>query len=447
MATTTTSSNKKKSRLGAVVRTFSIAELRGKILFTLFIIVIYRLGAHIPVPGTDFEVLRELDSDAARNSGTVQFINLFSGGALTRFSLFALGILPYITASIIIQLLGVVIPKLDEWRKEGASGQKKLTQTTRYVALILATIQAAGLAFTINRDNGQSLGFPPLSAQIFPQWNVGIVLLVVGTLVAGTALVMWMGELIGVRGIGQGMSLIVFANVVAGMPGQGASIYADAGPLWFALIIAALVGIVALLICMEQGQRRIPVQFAKRMIGRKQTAGGNTYIPLKVNMAGVVPVIFASSVLYLPTILQSIVQNDAFQKFIDQNFNDPTAPLRILVEGMLILGFAYFFNAIQFDPNQQAEIIRQQGGYIPGVRPGPQTERYLTKVMNRITLPGALVIAFIAVAIPVMLKWVGVQGNYFAGTTMLIAVGVALETMKQINSQLTMRNYEGFLRQ
>jgi preprotein translocase subunit SecY len=231
------------------------------------------------------------------------------------------------------------------------------------------------------------------------------------------------------------------------MPGQGASIFADAGPLWFAFIIICLVAIVALLICMEQGQRRIPVQFAKRMIGRKQTAGGNTYIPLKVNMAGIVPVIFASSVLYLPTILQSLVQNDGFQQFIDQNFNDPTAPLRILIEGILIVGFAYFFNAIQFDPNQQAEIIRQQGGYVPGVRPGPQTERYLTKVMNRITLPGAIVIAFIAVAIPVLLKLVGVQGNYFAGTTMLIAVGVALETMKQINSQLTMRNYEGFLRQ
>ncbi|MDQ1403756.1 MAG: preprotein translocase subunit SecY [Actinomycetota bacterium] len=427
------------------VKRFKVPDLRNKIFFTLAIIVLYRLGAQIPVPGIDFSAVQRLE-EAAKAGGVLGFLNLFSGGALTRFAVFGLGIMPYITAEIILQLLVVVIPKLEEWREQGAVGQKKLTQTARYMTLALALMQSTGLAFVFHNGGQGLLGNSGLAnVDILPNFTLPRVMLVVLSMTAGTVFVMWLGELITQRGIGQGMSLLIMANVVSGMPAGGSAILAEGGGFKFGIIIALTLVLLVGIIFVEQGQRRIPVQFAKRVVGRRMYGGQSTYIPLKVNQAGVIPIIFASSVLYFPSLLSNVVPWVAVRSFINNHLVQPTSLYYISIYGLLIIGFTYFYNAIQFDPHQQADIIRKQGGYIPGIRPGPPTERHLQGILTRITLPGSLFLAFIALLPSLFLVTQHINRYPFAGTTLLIAVGVALETMKQIDSQLTMRNYEGFL--
>lgn len=422
---------------------FKVKELRGKVLFTLFIIALYQLGSYIPVPGIDLAAVQKLQQQA-HSGGVLGFLNLFSGGALTRFAVFGLGIMPYITSSIIIQLLGVVIPKLEQWKEQGPVGEKKITQTTRYLTIALAIVQGTGLAFVFHGGAQGFLGAGS-TVDLIPTFTAPRVALIVLTLTTGTAFVMWLAEVITQRGIGQGMSILIFANVVAGIPASGAAVQAQGGNIKFGLIILLALALLAAIVFVEQGQRRIPVQFAKRVVGRKMYGGQSTYIPLKVNQAGVIPIIFASSVLYFPVLLSNIVPSTGLRSFINSNLQ-PTSILYLALYGLMIIAFTYFYTAITFDPRQQADIIRKQGGYIPGIRPGLSTERYLGGILNRITLPGSIFLASVALLPALALSAWGVTQYPFAGTTLLIAVGVALETMKQIDSQLTMRNYEGFLK-
>ena len=437
--------------LSSVRNVFRIPDLRGKILFTLLMIALYRIGAYIPAPGIDLDAVAELKRQADQGAGVLGFLQLFSGGALTQFAIFALGIMPYITASIIMQILTVVIPKLEEWQQMGAVGQRKITQWTRYLAVAIALLQSTGLAFLFHNGGGGLLGGGnSLGIDVLPNFTPFRVILVVLTLTAGTALLMWLSELISQRGIGNGMSLMIFASVVSTFPAAGAQLNAEKGSaLLIVLLLLAVVLLVAI-VFIEQGQRRIPVQFAKRVVGRRMYGGQSTYIPLKVNQSGVIPIIFASSVLYLPILFTNVLPAEGYGRSIQGWVNDylvqPDSVVYVVVYGLLIIGFAYFYTAIAFDPAQQAENIRKQGGFIPGIRPGPQTERYLAKILSRITLPGALFIAFIALLPSILLATADVENFPFAGTSLLIAVGVALETMKQIDSQLMMRNYEGFLK-
>ncbi|MGQ0830461.1 MAG: preprotein translocase subunit SecY [Microthrixaceae bacterium] len=438
--------------LSSVRNTFRVPDLRGKIFFTLVMIAVYRIGAFLPAPGIDLDAVQELKRQADQGGGVVGFLQLFSGQALTQFALFALGIMPYITSSIIMQILTVVIPKLEEWQQMGAVGQRKITQWTRYLAVSIALLQATGLAFLFHNGGGGLLGGNgnTTGLDVLPNFTPFRVIIVVLTLTAGTALLMWMGELISQRGIGNGMSLLIFASVVSSFPGAGARLNAEKGtPLLLMLLFLAIVLLVGI-VFIEQGQRRVPVQFAKRVVGRRMYGGQSTYIPLKVNQSGVIPIIFASSVLYLPILLTNVLPprgwGASVQRWVTNNLVQPDSIFYVLSYGLLIIGFAYFYTAIAFDPAQQAENIRKQGGFIPGIRPGPQTERYLGRILSRITLPGALFVAFIALLPSLLLAFADVRNFPFAGTSILIAVGVALETMKQIDSQLMMRNYEGFLK-
>ncbi len=429
---------------------FRVRDLRNKILFTFLMILIYRFGAHVPVPGIDITVLKTI-REQAEQGGLLSLLSLFSGGALTQFAVFALGIMPYITSSIIMQILAVVIPKLEQWQEQGAVGQRKITQWTRYVTIGIAVMQATGFTYLFH-NGGSGFGQANSTGQdLIPDFNVWKVLLIVLTLTAGTALLMWIGELITQRGIGNGMSLLIFASVVSTLPSQGSNIKASGG--WGALImtLAAFLLILVAIVFVEQGQRRIPVQFAKRVVGRRTYGGQSTYIPLKVNQAGVIPIIFASSVLYLPQLIAGLLPEDGWgqnvRKFIEDHVQKPNDPVHLIIFGLLIIGFAYFYTAITFDPAKQADTLRKQGGFIPGIRPGPQTEAYLAKVLSRITLPGALFITAVALVPPLLLaSFLPAIAVSFSGISILIAVGVALETMKQIDSQLMMRNYEGFLK-
>jgi preprotein translocase subunit SecY len=428
--------------LSSLKNIFKVVDLRNKILFTLFVILLYRLGSNITVPGIDFTAVQDLQRQADEG-GVLGFLNLFSGGALTQMAVFALGIMPYITSSIIMQLLAVVIPRIEQWQKQGAVGQKKITQWTRYMTVGLAVLQATGITYQFNNGllaEGTDTGIPLVTT-----FDVPHVALIVLTITAGTAVVMWMGELITQRGIGNGMSILIFANVVSRMPAQVGNIGAEKGNLALTLFMILAIGMIVAIVFVEQGQRRIPVQFAKRVVGRRMYGGQSTYIPLKVNQAGVIPIIFASSVLYFPVLLSNIIQWEVVIDFINKYLVQQDNIVYILTYGLLIVFFTYFYTAITFNPQQQADIIRKQGGFIPGIRPGPPTERYLATILNRITLPGSLFLAAIALVPNILLSLYGVQQFPFGGTTILIAVGVALETMKQIDSQLMMRNYEGFL--
>lgn len=431
--------------IGSLKNVMKIPDLRGKVLFTLLIIAVYRLGTRIPVPGIDFAAVQEL-TNAAKNSdgGILPFLQLFSGGALTNFAVFGLGIMPYITSSIIIQLLTVVIPKLEKWRNEGVTGQKKITQTTRYLTLVLAVMQATGITVALH-NNSASLGVST-NRPLLVQFDIPHVLLVVLTMTTGTALVMWLGELITQRGIGQGMSILIFANVVSTMPGGFLAVQStDNGNFKFGAIVLISVILLVAIVFIEQGQRRIPVQFAKRVVGRRQYGGQSTYIPLKVNQSGVIPIIFASSVLAFP-IMVATVFPVGVQTWVTNNLAQPDSLAYIGFYGVLIVAFAYFYTRIAFDPVKQADILRKQGGYVPGIRPGAPTERHFAGILNRITLPGSIWLAAIALIPSIALALWNINNYPFAGTTLLIAVGVALETMKQVDSQLTMRNYEGFLK-
>jgi preprotein translocase subunit SecY len=437
------------SGLSRLRNMFRVPDLRNKVFFTIFIIFIFRIGSYIPVPYVDFHALAQLKKNAP--TGAIGFLDLFSGGALTGAAVFALGIMPYITSSIIMQLLGVVIPKLEEWQNEGQTGQKKITQWTRYLTVALALMQSTALVFVLKSGKGGLLG------QSFAQLPAGLVLihsftafkagLIILTWTAGTALVMWLGELITQRGIGNGMSILIFTSVVSRLPFQGGSVLTEAGPFKFTVIIIIALFMILGIVAVESGQRRIPVQFAKRVVGRRMYGGQSTYIPLKVNQSGVIPVIFASSLLSFPAILATVLPWNGAKTWINNNLvgQNTLSWFYIAAYGTLILFFAYFYTAIAFNPAQQADIIRKQGGFIPGIRPGPPTERYLAKVLNRITLPGALFLMVIALIPMFVLKFWNITQFPFGGTSILITVGVMLETMKQLDSQLMMRNYEGFL--
>ncbi len=428
--------------LSAFVSAFKIPDLRKKILFTLLIIAVYRLGAHIPTPGIDVDAAQRFAAGAS--GGVFQFINLFSGGALTQMAIFALGIMPYITSSIIMQLLTVVIPKLEAWSKEGETGQKKITQWTRYLTVVLALLQSTGLAFIFHR--GQITDARGQPVDLIPNFNAPRVGLIVLSLTAGTALIMWLGELITQRGIGNGMSILIFASIVSTLPSEGNGILAQKGLPTFLVIVAIGLLIIVAIVIMEQGQRRIPVQYAKRVVGRRMYGGSSTYIPLKVNQAGVIPIIFASSVLYIPTLLQNVVQHDGIQQFISNNLVNSRSMTYMLLYGIMVVFFAYFYTAISFNPVDVADNMKKYGGFVPGIRPGRQTAEYLDRILTRITLPGALFIAAIALLPSVFLATQNIQNLPFGGTSILITVGVTLETMKQIESQLMMRHYEGFLK-
>ncbi len=427
---------------------FKIPDLRVKILFTLAMFGVYRLGATIPVPGIDLEAV-ELFQTQQQAGGIYGLLNLFSGGALESFSLFALGIIPYITASIIMQLLTVVIPKLQALQDEGESGRKVITQWTRYLTVILALIQSTGFTylFHVGRFTG--------GIDLIPNYTPGRVVLIVLTMTAGTAMVMWLGELITQRGVGNGMSLIIFVSILSQFPfvfGQiwTQTVRADL-PIRFVVIVAIFLAMIVAIIYVDQAQRRIPIQFAKRVRGRRVMGGQSTYIPLKVNTAGVIPVIFATSVMLIPSLIITAIPSNAgwiqdVYRWIDENLggSGTVSWWYILILFTLIIFFTYFYTAIQFDPEKQAEMIQRQGGFVPGVRPGRQTAKHLSFILNRITLPGSIFLALIAI-LPAIAGAVWGINIAFSGVSILIVVGVALETMKQIESQLTMRNYEGIL--
>jgi preprotein translocase subunit SecY len=427
--------------LSAFRNALKIPELRGKILFTVAIIAVYRLGSHLPVPGVDFDAVQQfLENPGSKDPNSAfTLINLFSGGALTQFAIFALGIMPYITSSIIMQLLQVVIPRLEQLQKEGESGRKKIQQYTRYVTVFLALLQSASIV-----QLAHNRGILPLD--IFPGLTPGRFALAVLTLTAGTALIMWLGELITQRGIGNGMSILIFTAIVAALPSEGANILRVNKAFMFGLVCFLGLLIIVAVIFVEQAQRRIPVTYAKRMVGRRMYGGQSTYIPLKVNQAGVIPIIFASSLLYIPVLLSSIVNKQWLTDITDRFARNGSHPLYIISYFVLIIFFAYFYNSIAFNPVDTADNMKKYGGFIPGIRPGRQTAEYLNHILTRITLPGALFLGAVAILPFIALAAGNVQQFPFGGTAILITVGVGLETMKQIESQLLMRNYEGFLR-
>jgi preprotein translocase subunit SecY len=431
---------------------FTVADLRSKVLFTLFIFAIYRIGVSLRAPGVDAQAVSQL-REASRSQGALGFLNLFSGGAFGSFSIFALGIMPYITASIIMQVLTVVIPKLEQWQQEGAVGQRKITQWTRYVAVAIATLQAAGLTFIFGQGNGSAFfgAAATVPDVVLLDPFMPRALIVIPSLVAGTTFLMWLGELISQRGIGNGMSMMIFVSVVSDLPYSYYSLLQGKKTFVFIVLVALSLLILAAVVRVELGQRRIPVQFAKRVVGRRQFGGQSTYIPLKVNQSGVIPIIFASSVLLLPVLVSNMLGSaegwrGSIARFVDRYLINSQNMLYITILFGMIIAFAYFYNSIAFDPIRQADQLRKQGGFVPGIRPGPQTEAFLGKTVNRITLPGALFVAFIAI-LPYLVLWIGgVRSFPFAGTTVLIAVGVALELMRQIDSQLMQRDYQGFLK-
>ena len=407
-----------------------VPELRKRVLFTALILALYRLGSWIPAPGVDSARIKDFFS--GQGGTLLGFLNIFSGGALSQFSLFALGIMPYVTASIILQLLTVVIPKLEQLQKEGEAGYAKINQYTRYLTVALAAAQATGYAYLFEKQGALTS-------------NTGRLVLIIITLTAGTTLLMYMGELITKRGIGNGISLLIFASILTSAP-AGISAWYNGGPmekLFFPLIA---LGIVVSVVYIQEGQRRIPIQYAKRMIGRKMTSGESTYMPLRVNMAGVIPIIFAAALLALPQTIGSFAPNT--QTFINQHFA-PSSWTYILVETALIVIFTFFYTAVQFNPVDQADNLRKHGGYIPGIRPGPPTAQYLDRVLTRLTLPGSLFLAAVAVLPSIFIKYGGFSqatSRALGGTSVLIVVGVALDTMRQMESQMMMRSYEGFLK-
>jgi preprotein translocase subunit SecY len=407
-----------------------VPELRRRVLFTAAMLAIYRLGSWIPAPGVDPDQIEQFFEG---QGGTILgLLDLFSGGALSQFSLFALGIMPYVTASIIIQLMTVVIPKLGELQREGEAGYAKITQYTRYLTVALAAAQATGYAFLFRSTDALNAGS-------------GEVVLIVVSLTAGTVLLMWIGELITKRGIGNGISILIFASILVGAP-IGIAAWWNGGPmekLFFPLIA---VGITAAVVFVQEGQRRIPIQYAKRMVGRKMTAGGSTYLPLRVNMAGVIPIIFAAALLAFPPTMAQYFP--ATRDFVNDYFQ-PNDWIYLLFQGFLIVVFTYFYTAVQFNPVDQADNLRKYGGYIPGIRPGPPTAQYLDRVLSRLTLPGSLFLALVATLPSLFIAYGGfsqASAGALGGTTVLIAVGVALDTMRQMESQMMMRSYEGFLK-
>ncbi|NQW71179.1 MAG: preprotein translocase subunit SecY [Actinobacteria bacterium] len=429
------------SAFGAALRT---PDLRKKILFTLGLLAIFRFGSVLPTPGVDYAAIQRC-IDVVEGNSIYALINLFSGGALLQLSVFALGIMPYITASIILQLLTVVIPRLETLKKDGQAGQAKITQYTRFLTIGLAILQSTAI-LSLARTPGAL--FSGCNETIIPDQGVWIILVMVIVMTAGTAVVMWFGELITERGIGNGMSLLIFTSIIASVPAQFASIWGSKGPLIFAMTLAVGLVVIALVVFVEQAQRRIPVQYAKRMVGRRMYGGTSTYIPLKVNMAGVIPVIFASSLLFLPTLFVQLTgSTEAWSVWIQQNFGTGTGNWYLAFYFLLIVFFCYFYVSITFNPVEVADNMKKYGGFIPGIRAGKPTADYLDYVLTRLTAPGSIYLGLIAVVPVFAFGFLDVSSNFiFGGTSLLIMVGVGLDTVKQIESQLQQRNYEGFLR-
>jgi preprotein translocase subunit SecY len=416
--------------LSWLANAWRVPELRRRVLFTAAILSAYRLGSWMPAPGVDSQAIQDYFN--GQGGGVLNLLNLFSGSALSRFSIFALGIMPYVTASIILQLLTVVIPKLEMLQKEGESGMAKINQYTRYLTVALAAAQSAGYAYLFQRQGALHS-------------NSGRIVLIVITLTAGTTLLMWMGEMITKRGIGNGISLLIFASILTSAP-AGVNAWINGGPMEKLFFPLVALGIVVAVVFIQEGQRRIPIQYAKRMVGRRMTAGGSTYMPLRVNMAGVIPVIFAAAIMaFPPTIGQFFPQT---QGFINRHFAASSWSY-LLLEGALIVVFTFFYTAVQFNPVDQADNLRKYGGYIPGIRPGQPTAQYLDRVLTRLTLPGSLYLAAIAVLPSIFIRYGGFSqatSRALGGTSVLIVVGVALDTMRQMESQMMMRSYEGFLK-
>ena len=440
--------------LSAFISALRTPDLRRKILFTLGIVILYRAGASLPSPGVNYKNVHQCIEQVSGGDAAqiYSLVNLFSGGALLQLTVFAVGVMPYITASIIVQLLGVVIPRFEQLRKEGQSGQAKMTQYTRYLTIALAILQATSivaLAASGNLLQGCSL-------EIISDQSIFALVVIVLVLTAGAALVMWMGELVTERGIGNGMSLMIFAGIAARIPAEGKSILDSRGGLVFTAVCVAALLIIVGVVFVEQGQRRIPVQYAKRMVGRRMYGGSSTYLPLKVNQAGVIPVIFASSLIYIPHLITQLVESNSknpgtgwWSKFVANHLSNSTDPVYIGIYFGLIIFFTYFYVSITFNADEQADNMKKYGGFIPGIRPGKPTADYLRYVLSRITLPGSIYLGLIAVLPNVFLGFGnggGIQNLPFGGTAVLIMIGVGLDTVKQIESQLMQRNYEGFLK-
>jgi len=431
--------------LSTVQNIWKVTDLRNRILFTLGILIIYRIGAFIPVPNINIDVLKA--ADLQNQQGVFGLINTFSGGALFQFSIFAMGIMPYITSSIIVQLLSMdVVPKFAQWAKEGEVGRRKLAQFTRYGTVVLGLIQAFGL----------SIGFNNLFPGLVKDVSVATFTIIAIVLTAGTAFLMWLGEQITEKGIGNGISILIFAGIIAAIPTAIQQIYltlfvgGDSSTIFLNIlriivILLVIVAIIVGVIFVQQGVRKIPVQYAKRVIGRRMYGGQSTHIPLKVNAAGVIPVIFALSLLLFPYTIASFFQTNPVADWIIEN-TYYTAPLGMVLYVLLIIGFTYFYTFVQINPVQMADNMKKNGGYIPGIRPGVTTSKYLTKVISRITLFGALFLAAVSI-LPVFFSSLAGLPNTVTvgGTSLLIVVGVALETMKQIESQLIKRHYKGFI--
>ena len=429
------------SAFGAALRT---PDLRKKILFSIGMIAIYRLGAVVPTPGVDYGAIQRC-IDTVQDNSVYAMINLFSGGALLQLSIFALGIMPYITASIILQLLTVVIPRLETLKKDGQAGQTKITQYTRYLTIGLAILQSTAI-LSIARTPGAL--FSGCGEVIIPNDAIWVLLTMITVMTAGTAVIMWLGELITERGVGNGMSVLIFTSIISVIPSQFASIIGSHGMFAFAVTLAIGLAVITAVVFVEQGQRRIPVQYAKRMVGRKMYGGTSTYIPLKVNMAGVIPVIFASSLMFLPVLFVQLTGSQAdWAIWVSTHLATGTGPYYLAGYFLLIIFFAYFYVSITFNPVEVADNMKKYGGFVPGIRAGRPTAEYLAYVLNRLTAPGSLYLGLIAVLPVFAFGFLGVSSNFiFGGTSLLIMVGVGLDTVKQIESQLQQRNYEGFLR-
>jgi preprotein translocase subunit SecY len=409
-----------------------VPELRRRVIFTAVILALYRLGSWIPAPGIDSAAIQTFFNTGGRGAGVFGLLNTFSGSALSRFSIFALGIMPYVTASIILQLLTVVIPTLEQLQKEGEAGYAKINQYTRYLTVFLAAAQSLGYAFLFKKEG-------------VLQANSGRLVLIVLTLTAGTTLLMWMGELITKRGIGNGISLLIFASILSTIP-AGITAWINGGATEKLFLPVIALGVIVAVVFIQEGQRRIPIQYAKRMVGRKMTAGGSTYMPLRVNMAGVIPIIFAAAVMAFPPTIASFFP--ATQSFINQHFQYGSVQY-LGIEALLIVIFTYFYTAVQFNPVDQADNLRKYGGYIPGIRPGQPTAQYLDRVLSRLTLPGSIYLALVAVLPGIFIYYFhfsNATSRALGGTSVIIVVGVALDTMRQMESQMMMRSYEGFLK-
>ena len=422
--------------LRTFLNAFRVADIRKKLAFTAAMLALYRLGAYIPAPGINIDVVEDLASNFEGQSNVLGFLNLFSGGSLQRFAIFALGIMPYITASIMLQLLTVVIPSLDKLRKEGEVGQQKITQYTRYLTVGLAFGQSIGYVFLFRTFAGSE------GTEVVDNFTFGRVFVIVMTLTAGCVLLMWFGELITQRGIGNGISLMIFASIVSGLPSGIQDWWTNPDQIFVVMMPFLALAIIAGIVFMQEGQRRIPIQYAKRVVGRRMAGGGSTYLPLRVNMAGVIPVIFAASIMAFPPTIGQLLNTPAALDFAA--FFGPNSWAYVVGEVFFIIIFTYFYTAVTFNPVDQADNLKKYGGFIPGVRPGRPTAEYLDRILSRLTFPGALYLGAVA-ALPTILISQTSANFFFGGTSILIVVGVALDTVKQLEAQLMMRNYEGFL--